>query len=187
VAAIRRITAFPAGLSLDTVVLARKVHAEAAHRWENEATTQREAEVIDKREREAAAQQESKARSAVGGTAAAERERLRKQARTEQRYLPQFQEGDTLRLAMLTPCRRCPVAGRLPVDQLKDRRSLPARSLLLGDAASQGRPAHPRLCVAGDRAARGADRCRPAGLGCSGCWSSGAVECRRGLLRALPR
>src|SRR5215218_284596 len=32
VAALRRITAFPAGLSLDAVVLARAVHAEAADR-----------------------------------------------------------------------------------------------------------------------------------------------------------
>ena len=39
VAALRRITAFPAGLSLDGVVLAREVHAEAAHRREREATT----------------------------------------------------------------------------------------------------------------------------------------------------
>jgi hypothetical protein len=37
------------------------------------------------------------------GTAAAERERLRKRAITEQRYLPRFEEGDTLRLAVLTP------------------------------------------------------------------------------------
>jgi hypothetical protein len=61
VAALRRITAFPAGLSLDAVVLAREVHAEAADRREREATTQREAEVTDRREREATAQQDSKA------------------------------------------------------------------------------------------------------------------------------
>jgi hypothetical protein len=103
VAALRRITAFPAGLSLDAVVLAREVQAEAADRREREATTQREAEVTDRREREATAQQESKAAAQWEGTAAAERERLRKRARTEQRYLPQFQEGDTLRLAVLTP------------------------------------------------------------------------------------
>jgi hypothetical protein len=103
VAALRRITAFPAGLSLDAVVLAREVQAEAADRREREATTQREAEVAERREREATAQQESKAAAQWEGTAAAERERLRKRARTEQRYLPQFQEGDTLRLAVLTP------------------------------------------------------------------------------------
>jgi len=103
VAALRRITAFPAGLSLDAVVIAREVHAEAAHRREREATTQREAEVTDRREREATAQQESKAAAQWEGTAAAERERLRKRAITEQRYLPQFEESDTLRLAVLTP------------------------------------------------------------------------------------
>ena len=103
VAALRRITAFPAGLSLDAVVLAREVHAEAADRREREATTQREAELTDRREREATAQQESKAAAQWEGTAAAERKRLRKRAITEQRYLPQFQEGDTLRLALLTP------------------------------------------------------------------------------------
>ena len=37
------------------------------------------------------------------GAAAAERERLRKRAITEQRYLPRFEEGDTLRLAVLGP------------------------------------------------------------------------------------
>jgi len=103
VAALRRVTAFPAGLSLDTVVLAREVHAEAADRREREATTQREAEMADRREREATAQQESKAAGQWEGTAAAERARLRKRAISEHRYLPQFEEGDTLRLAVLTP------------------------------------------------------------------------------------
>jgi hypothetical protein len=103
VAALRRVTAFPAGLSLDTVVLAREVHAEAAHRREREATTQREAEMADRREREATAQQESKAAAQWEGTAAAERARLRKRAISEQRYLPRFEEGDRLRLGMLTP------------------------------------------------------------------------------------
>jgi hypothetical protein len=37
VAALRLITAFPAGLSLDAVVLARDVHAEAADRREHDA------------------------------------------------------------------------------------------------------------------------------------------------------
>jgi hypothetical protein len=103
VAALRRITAFPAGLSLDAVVLARAVHAEAAHRRERAATTHREAEIAERRAREAAAQQDSKAAAQWEGTAAAERERLRKRAITEQRYLPQFEEGDTLRLVVLTP------------------------------------------------------------------------------------
>ena len=103
VAALRRITAFPAALSLDTVVLAREVQAEAADRREREATTRRKTQAAERREREATAQQESKAAAQWEGTAAAERERLRKQAGTEQRYLPQFEEGDRLRLAVLTP------------------------------------------------------------------------------------
>jgi hypothetical protein len=103
VAALRRITAFPAGLSLDAVVLAREVHAEAADRREREARTRRTTQAVERRAREATAQQESKAAAQWEGAAAAERERLRKRAITEQRYLPQFQEGDTLRLAVLGP------------------------------------------------------------------------------------
>jgi hypothetical protein len=103
VAALRRITAFPAGLSLDAVVLARAVHAEAADRREREATTQRRTQAAEQREREATAQQESKAAAQWQGIAAAERERLRKRAITEQRYLPQFEQGGILRLAILTP------------------------------------------------------------------------------------
>jgi hypothetical protein len=103
VAALRRITAFPAGLSLDAVVLARAVHAEAADRREREATTQRRTQAAEQREREATAQQESKAAAQWQGMAAAERERLRKRAITEQRYLPQFEQGDILRLAILGP------------------------------------------------------------------------------------
>jgi hypothetical protein len=103
VAALRRITAFPAGLSLDAVVLARAVHAEAANRREREATTQRRTQAAEQREREATAQQESKAAAQWEGTAAAERERLRKRAITEQRYLPQFEQGGILRLAILGP------------------------------------------------------------------------------------
>jgi hypothetical protein len=103
VAALRRITAFPAGLSLDAVVLARAVHAEAADRREREATTQRRTQAAEQREREATAQQESKAAAQWQGIAAAERERLRKRAITEQRYLPQFEQGDILRLAILGP------------------------------------------------------------------------------------
>jgi hypothetical protein len=41
VVALRRITAFPTGLALDVVVLARGVYAEAAGRREREATAQR--------------------------------------------------------------------------------------------------------------------------------------------------
>jgi hypothetical protein len=103
VAALRRITAFPAGLSLDAVVLARAVHAEAADRREREATTQRRTQAAEQREREATAQQESKAAAHWQGIAAAERERLRKRAITEQRYLPQFEQGGILRLAILGP------------------------------------------------------------------------------------
>jgi hypothetical protein len=103
VAALRRITAFPAGLSLDAVVLARAVHAEAADRREREATTQRRTQAAEQREREATAQQESKAAAQWQGIAAAERERLRKRAITEQRYLPQFEQGGILRLAILGP------------------------------------------------------------------------------------
>jgi hypothetical protein len=103
VAALRRITAFPAGLSLDAVVLAREVHAEAAERREREARSRRTAQAAERRARETTAQQESEAAAQWEGTAAAERERLRKQAINEQRHLPQFEEGDTLRLAVLGP------------------------------------------------------------------------------------
>jgi hypothetical protein len=103
VAALRRITAFPAGLSLDAVVLAREVHAEAADRREREASIRRTTQAVERRAREATAQQESKAAAQREGAAAAERERLRKRAITEQRSLPQFEEGDTLRLAVLGP------------------------------------------------------------------------------------
>jgi hypothetical protein len=97
VAALPRITAFPAGLSLDAVVLARDVHAEAAGRRERETTVQREAKAAERRERETTAQQESKAAAGWEGTAAAERERLRKQAMIERRFLAKFDKGDTFR------------------------------------------------------------------------------------------
>ncbi len=102
VAALRRITAFPAGLSLDAVVLARDVHAEAAGRRERETSVQREAEAAERQGQETAVQQESEAAAGWEGTAAAKRERLRKQAIIERRFLPKFDEGDTLRLAVLT-------------------------------------------------------------------------------------
>jgi hypothetical protein len=61
VAAVRRITAFPGGLALDTVVLARGIHAEAAGRREHAATAQRRAAETAQREDEAAAQHDSEA------------------------------------------------------------------------------------------------------------------------------
>jgi hypothetical protein len=103
VAALRRITAFPAGLSLDAVVLARAVHAEAADRRERDARVQRAATAAARREHEAATQQESEAAAQWEGKAAAERERLRKQTMIERRDLPEFDGGDTLRLAILLP------------------------------------------------------------------------------------
>ena len=103
VAALRRITAFPAGLSLDAVVLAREVHAEAAVRRERQATIHREAQAVERREREGAAQQQGEAATKLEGTAAAERDRLRKRVMMDQRSLPQFGEGDMLRLAVASP------------------------------------------------------------------------------------
>ena len=105
VAALRRITAFPTGLSLDAVVLAREVHAEAADRRERAATTQRRVLAAERREREDMDREERSAAARWEGTAAAERQRLRKRASTERRHLPPYEEGDTLRLAVLTPAR----------------------------------------------------------------------------------
>jgi hypothetical protein len=68
VAALRRITAFPAGLNLDAVVLARDVHAKAAGRRERETTVQREAEAAERQGRETAADQESEASAAHIGS-----------------------------------------------------------------------------------------------------------------------
>ena len=102
VAALRRITAFPAGLSLDAVVLAREVHAEAAIRRERQATIHREAQAVERREREGPAQQQGEA-TPLEGTAAAERDRLRKRVMMDQRSLPHFGEGDMLRLAVASP------------------------------------------------------------------------------------
>jgi hypothetical protein len=58
VAALRRITAFPAGLSLDAVVVARDLHAEAACRREREVAAQQQAGAAARRDAEAAAQQQ---------------------------------------------------------------------------------------------------------------------------------
>lgn len=103
VVALRRITAFPAGLGVDAVALARGVHAEAAGRREREATAQRRAGNTAQRQDEAAAQRQSEAAARSEGMAAAEREHAREQASIERRYLPTFDEGDTLRLGVSTP------------------------------------------------------------------------------------
>jgi hypothetical protein len=87
VVAVRRITAFPGGLALDTVVLARDLHAEAAGRREQAASAHRRAAEMAQRE----------------GSAAAERHHALQQAMIEGRYLPSFDEGDRLRLGVTTP------------------------------------------------------------------------------------
>lgn len=99
VAALRRITAFPEGLGLDAVVVAREVHAEAAARRERQATIHREAEAADQRERKAATRREREAAGQREG-AEAEPDRLRKRVAADQRHLPRFEEGDRLRLAV---------------------------------------------------------------------------------------
>jgi len=103
VAAVRRITAFPGGLALDTVVLARDIHAEAAGRREHAATTHRRAAETAQREDKAAAQHDSQAAAQWEGTAAAERHQARTAAIIERRYLPSFDEADLLRLGIATP------------------------------------------------------------------------------------
>ena len=103
VAALRRITAFPTGLVLDTVVLARGIHAQAAGRRRHAATTKRRAAAAAQREDEAAAQYDSEAAAQREGTAAAERHHALQQAMIERRYLPSFDEGDSLRLGVTTP------------------------------------------------------------------------------------
>lgn len=103
VAALRRITAFPRGLALDTVVLARDLHAEAAGRRAHAATAQRRAAATAQRQDEAAAQQDVDAAAEREGTAAAERHHALKSAMIERRYVPSFDEGDVLRLGTTTP------------------------------------------------------------------------------------
>jgi hypothetical protein len=103
VAAVRRITAFPSGLALDTVVLARGVHAEAAGRRAHLATAHRRAVETAQREEEAAAWQDSEVAARREGTASAERHHAQQQAMIERRYLPSFDEGDRLRLGAATP------------------------------------------------------------------------------------
>ena len=101
VVAVRRITAFPGGLALDTVVLARDIHAEAAGRREQAASAHRRA--MAQREDEAAAQHDSEAAAQREGTTAAERHHTLQQAMIERRYLPSFAENDRLRLGVTTP------------------------------------------------------------------------------------
>jgi len=103
VAAVRRITAFPSGLALDTVVLARGIHAEAAGRRAHLASTHRRAVETAQREDEAVAWQDSEAAARREGAAAAERHHAQQQAMIERRYLPSFDEGDRLRLGAATP------------------------------------------------------------------------------------
>ena len=103
VAALRRITAFPTGLALDTVVLARDVHAQAAGRRQHAATAHRQAAATAQREDEAAAQHDSEAAAQWEGAAAAERHHALQQTMIERRYLPSFDEGDLLRLGTTTP------------------------------------------------------------------------------------
>jgi hypothetical protein len=103
VAAIRRITAFPRGLSLDTVVLARDIHAQAAGRREHAATAQRRAAETAQQQDEAAAQHDSETAAQRDGMAAADRHHALKQAMIERRHLPSFDQGDLLRLGVATP------------------------------------------------------------------------------------
>jgi hypothetical protein len=102
-AAIRRITAFPSGLALDTVVLAREIHAQAAGRREHAATAQRRAAETAQQLDEAAAQYDSGTEAQRDGPAAADRHHALKQAMIERRYLPSFDRGDRLRLGVATP------------------------------------------------------------------------------------
>jgi hypothetical protein len=103
VIAVRRITAFPSGLALDTIVLARAIHAEAAGRREQTASAHRRAAEMAQQEEEAAAQHDSETAAQREGAAAAERHHALQQAMIERRYLPSFDEGDSLRLGVTTP------------------------------------------------------------------------------------
>jgi hypothetical protein len=103
VAALRRITAFPTGLILDTVVLARGIHAQAAGRRQHAATAHRRAPPAAPREDHSVAQHHSQATAQRARVAAAERHHTLQQARIERRYLPSFDEGDVLRLGVTTP------------------------------------------------------------------------------------
>ena len=102
VVAVRRITAFPSGLALDMVVLARAIYAQAAGRRAHAAAAHRRAAETAQQADEAAAQQDSEAAAQREGTAAAERHHTLQQAMIERRYLPSFDEGDVLRLGITT-------------------------------------------------------------------------------------
>ena len=102
VAALRRITAFPDGLSLDATVVALDIHAEAAGRREREATVQRLEEAVARQELEATARQEHWDLLEKEGKAAAERAHQRRRAMIERRSLPRYDEGHALRVAVLT-------------------------------------------------------------------------------------
>jgi hypothetical protein len=102
VAAVRRITAVPAGLDLDVVVLAHGVHAEAAGRRERQASDHRAADAASQQKDEAAARQDREVAAKWGGEASAERQHARRQASIRRRYLPDLGEGDALRLGLLT-------------------------------------------------------------------------------------
>ena len=101
VAALRRITAFPAGLSLTRLSCARAVHAEAADR-RSEAATQREVEVAERREREATAQQESTA-AARWKAPQPLNERLRKRGQNRAAVPAPVRGGRHASLAVLGP------------------------------------------------------------------------------------
>jgi hypothetical protein len=102
VAAVRRITAYPAGLGLDVVVLAHGVHAEAAGRRERQARDHRAADAASQHEDEAAARREREVAARWEGEAAAGRQHARRQASIRRRYLPELGEGDALRLGLLS-------------------------------------------------------------------------------------
>jgi hypothetical protein len=103
VAALRRITAFPRGLVLDAVVLARGIHAQAAGRRQHAATSHRRAAATAQGEGESEPKNNNGPAPLREGTAAAERHHALRQARIERRYLPSFDEGDVLRLGITTP------------------------------------------------------------------------------------
>ena len=168
VAAVRRITAFPRGLALDTVVLARDIHAQAAGRREHAATAQRRAAETAQQQDEAAAQHDSETAAQRDGMAAADRHHALKQAMIERRYLPSFDQGDLLRLGVATPAGQTQWLGCLRVEQLGNRGPLPAGSHLLADATSGRRTVDPDLFLARGWPAGDPDRSHPSGPGCPG-------------------
>jgi hypothetical protein len=164
VAALRRITVFPNGL-LDTVVLARGIHAQAADRRTHAATAHRQAAATAQRDDEAAAQHDSKAAAQREGAAAAERHHALQQARIERRYLPSFDEGDVLRLGITTP------AGQVQWLDAFESTSSETEDHYRLEAAYWLTPLpvdgllKPGLCLAGDRPGGDPDRHHPSGPG----------------------